>query len=345
MSIVEVAKLAGVSPATVSRVINAHPSVTPTTADAVRRAIADLRFRPARRRPPNPMRSPISARATSIAFVMFGASGTQRAPAFENLLRGVSMGAQKNGIELSFAYASDVSRVPSVVTDRKIEGLILHGAKPDPSVVARLQTLPTVWVMANRHRPLWGDQVMPDNTGVGDIAARYLTGRGHRNVAYLGVGTSWSMTIRSLSFQLVARDLGAQVQMFRAAEMQTSDYWSSDVHESAGVLARQVLEASPRPTGLFIGEDRLTPVIHHALIEAGVRIGPGHTELISCNNEPAHMMGLQPSPAEIDIRVEAIGLRAIEQLLWRMSLPTRPERVRVMVEPYLITPEDVNLVR
>jgi hypothetical protein len=55
-------------------------------------------------------------------------------------------------------------------------------------------------------------------------------------------------------------------------------------------------------------------------------------------------VGLQVTPATIDIRPESIGRLGVEQLLWRMRNPTVPERVRVMVEPVLIEPADTGRV-
>src|SRR4051812_46757967 len=53
MSVLEIAKRAGVSPATVSRVLNNHPSVRPETLQQVRKVLADLNYaRPAIRRGP-----------------------------------------------------------------------------------------------------------------------------------------------------------------------------------------------------------------------------------------------------------------------------------------------------
>jgi hypothetical protein len=68
-------------------------------------------------------------------------------------------------------------------------------------VQARLANLPTVWLMANREKPLWGDQVMPDNTAIGETAAQYLLRRGPRQLAYLGTRSgAWYLPIRSLAF-------------------------------------------------------------------------------------------------------------------------------------------------
>jgi DNA-binding LacI/PurR family transcriptional regulator len=102
-----------------------------------------------------------------------------------------------------------------------------------------------------------------------------------------------------------------------------------------------MLAADSVPTGLFIAEDRLLPAMDLALRARAARFGGDGRkfEIISCNNEQPHFVGLQDAPATIDIRPESIGRLGVEQLLWRMRNLGVPERVRVMVEPVLIEPE------
>jgi LacI family transcriptional regulator len=346
VSLQQVAQLAGVSTSTVSRVVNAHPAVAADTAASVRQAMLALSFTPAKRRRLNGRDGRAGGtnhRATAIAFLVFGTAGSKAAPAFERLLHGVSTAANDNDLDLMFSSVSDPAHLPARSLGREIGGILLHGERPAPAVAERLRPLPTVWLMANRQRPQWGDQVMPDNTVIGEIAAKYLLGRGHRRVAYLGAGGggAWSLGLRAFAFAQVARDAGADVHAFSAAE-RTPDYRRSDglaaVAESlVGQLARVT---APAPTGLFVAEDRLVSAIDRALGARGLRVGPGgDVEIISCNNEQPHLIGLHPRPATIDIRPDAIGRRGVEQLLWRMRNPGVPERVRHLVEPALIEPD------
>src|SRR5690349_15498536 len=213
MSISNVAQLAGVSTATVSRVLNERPNVAPSTVANVQRAIRELGVSSTRRnRTMRPLRLDGPKTAT-IAFMVLGTSGSRPAPAFENLLRGVSEQAARKDLSLLFSFISDPSQISQRITERRIHGLLLHGERPTPEVQARLQSLPTVWLMANPQRPAWGDQVMPDNAAIGAMAANYLLQRGHRRLAYLGTAGSWSLEIRSLAFAHTASEPGASVDV------------------------------------------------------------------------------------------------------------------------------------
>jgi LacI family transcriptional regulator len=346
VSIRQIAQLAGVSTSTVSRVINARPNVAPTTVASVRRVMGQLRVDLTPRRSAWKRSNP-PARTTNVAFLVFGTSGSHPAPAFEKLLRGVSGAASQRDVSLTFSFVSDPSELPPRISGRRVDGILLHGERPSPSVQARLEMLPTVWLMANRQQPLWGDQVMPDNTAIGELAAKYLLQRGHRHVAYLSSGWgSWSFEIRSLAFCLTMQDAGGRVELLEA-ESRGGDLWSSEGLTSAGeMLVERLLRLSPRPTALFVSEDKLLPVVDAALARRGIHCGPGaELDLISCNNERPHFSGLHTSPPTIDIRAESIGARGVEHLMWRLRNLDVPERIRTMVEPVLVVPGADELTR
>jgi LacI family transcriptional regulator len=342
VSIREIAQLAGVSTSTVSRVINARPNVAADTVASVRRVMGQLRIDVAPRRAAA-RRAGNVTRAANIAFLVFGTSGSHPAPAFEKLLRGVSAASSQRDLSLIFSFVSDPCELPPSICGRRVDGILLHGERPSATVQARLESLPTVWLMANRQRPLWGDQVMPDNTAIGEVAAKYLLQRGHKHVAYLSSGWgSWSFEIRSLAFCMTMQDAGGKVDLLEAGEARGADLWSSDGLTNAGeMLVERLTQLHPRPTALFVSEDKLLPVVDAALTRRGIHCGPGaELDLISCNNERPHFHGLHAAPPTIDIRTESIGRRGVEHLMWRLRNLDVPERIRSMVEPVLVVPAD-----
>jgi LacI family transcriptional regulator len=342
VSIREVAQLAGVSTSTVSRVINARPNVAAGTVASVKRAMGELSFAPSARRSGPKPRIGNGPRTATIAFLVFGTSGSKPAPAFEKLLRGVSGASSQSHLSLIFSFVSDPAELPPRISERRVDGILLHGERPSANVQAHLQSIPTVWLMANRQRPLWGDQVMPDNTAIGEVAARFLLDRGHKHVAFLSSGWgSWSFEIRSLAFCMTIQDAGGKVDLLEAAEARSADLWDSDGLMRAGeLLVARLVELNPQPTALFVSEDKLLPVVDAALARRGIRCGAGEKlELISCNNERPHFSRLQTPPPTIDIRAESIGRRGVEHLLWRLQNTDVPERIRTMVEPVLVVPD------
>ena len=342
MSISKVAKLAGVSSSTVSRVINNHPRVAPETAQSVRRAMQTLGYTPSDRRPGPKPSSRARSGVADIAFLVLGTSRNRATPAFQDLLRGVSMAASRHELNLIFHHVPDPNRLPPRVLDQRIDGMLLHGATPGEETRERLRRIPTVWLMGNLRRPDWGDQVLPDAYEIGELAARYLTGRGHQRLCYLNLDAGhWSLRMYGHAFTSAAQDLGVHVDRVEQPSDASGGYWHDFRPESVDTLVAQYMALSPRPTGIFAADDMQVAILQPALQKAGVEVGRG-IDIISCNNEQPYLVGLQPRPAEIDIRVESIGRRGVDQLLWRLEHPDVPERIITTIEPMVLTPDEIN---
>jgi LacI family transcriptional regulator len=339
-----VAKRAGVSTSTVSRVINEHPSVSASAVESVRRAMVELSFTPVVRSRSLRNNARLRLKTGEFAFIVFGTSGSQPTPAFQELLRGVSEQTSKHGIRLIFSFVTNPAHLPPGITKRDVDGLLLHGERPSEEVQARLQPLPTVWLMANPQRPTWGDQVMPDNLEIGALAANYLAQRGHNRVAYLGIQSSWSLELRSLAFAHCAHERNLNVKVLETREKRHNDLWNRDgLDEAALLLVERLRQMNPLPTGLFIAEDRLAAPLDAAIKNSGCFVsnnddGEGCVEIISCNNERSQFAGMKHPPATIDIRAATIGRLGVERLLWRIGHPHVLERIRTMVEPCLVEP-------
>ena len=141
MPISEVAKLAGVSSSTVSRVINNHPRSRPKPSPASAMPCNSLATpHPSRPGPKPSFRSP-PARPTS-PFLCSATSRNRATPAFEELLRGVSMAASQNDLNLIFTHVPDPEHLPSRVLGKQIDGLLLHGLAPGEEAKERLKKNP-----------------------------------------------------------------------------------------------------------------------------------------------------------------------------------------------------------
>ncbi|MGD0390764.1 MAG: LacI family DNA-binding transcriptional regulator [Tepidisphaeraceae bacterium] len=339
MSLSRVAAVAGVSASTVSRVLNEQHGVAPDTAETVRVAMRKISFTPPAHRRARKGPNGQSEQAKTIGFLVLGTSGEQTAPAFANLLRGVSIGARENNFDLFVSFVSNLEELPRRISEQRVGGLLLHGEQPSKAVEAQLRGLPTVWLMANRFPPRWGDQVMPDNSSIGRSAAEYLHQKGCKSAAYLSASApAWGLQVRELAFCQYLEDAGVRVQVLRAALESPQDFWQFD-GSAARSLAERFVKLQPRPQGLFVAEDRHAPAVYSALAEAGVTLGnDGEVHLVSCNNEMPYLSRLRPAPATLDIRAESIGRRGVEQLIWRLKNANVVERIRKMVEPVLIEP-------
>ena len=348
MSISKVAKLAGVSSSTVSRVINNHPRVAPETAQSVREAMQTLGYTPSETRPGPKPQSRSRRGNQEIAFFVLGTSRSRATPAFQDLLRGVSMAATSHNLNLIFHHVADPTRLAQRALEQ-LDGILLHGATPSGEVRERLRRLPTVWLMGNVRRPDWGDQVLPDGYQVGELAAKYLLDRGHQRLAFLNLDAGHrSLRLYGHAFGAAAQDAGAHVDRLEQPSQVSGEYWHDHSIEAVDRLVQRYLAISPRPTGIFVADDMQVAILQPALQKRGVQIGGsgggdgGGIDIISCNNEQPYLVGLSPKPAVIDIRVESIGRRGVEQLLWRLDHGDVPERIITAIEPMVVTAADIH---
>lgn len=333
-----VAKLAGVSTSTVSRVVNDDPRVAAATAEAVRRAMRQISFTPgARRGSARTMGSVRAPSAGSIAVLVFGSS-IPDCGLFERLLRGAGQGAAANDLEMLCTFMGDSIQLPPRLLQGKVDGLLLIGDEPHATLQPSLQGLACVWLVSDRRRPVWGDLVSPDHAQVAELAARYLIRQGHGHTALLTLDEgSGPANLRAASFDAACRSAGAKSTILQfPAEMGTKSCIPVVAVEA---LVTQLLNLKPMPTGLFIGQETLAPMIELELARRGVRVQVGgDVEMVAYTTQGAHSPILARS-AVVDVCPAAIGQRAVEQLLWRGRNQTVRDRMQLLIEPILREPE------
>ena len=341
MSISQVAKLAGVSHATVSRVINHRPGVSQDMTRKVRDAMKRLNYTPpAKRRGPRP-KSRSGVRTGNIALLFVGTDpALVVAPVAAGVLHAAEEALAERGFNMIVGQLSDADRLPPTVANGQVDGILMHGYPPSHKMVESLQRYPTVWMLSQRgQRGYWGDRVAPDNQAIGRVAAEYLVERAHKHVAFLHCNTThMGFDVRASSFVGWAQESGlttATIIKDSSSDQMAPDQQDSQQH--IDLLVEKLLALSPRPTGLFVPRDTLAVKVYRSLREQGVEPGRDMT-IISCDNNSI-LTGLNPKPATIDVRPEVIGARAVDQLIWRMENPFTPVRSICLVEPRLILPE------
>lgn len=339
MSIVEVAKLAGCSHTTVSRVINQKPGVSAEVASRVQAAMRKLSYiPPVKRRGPQP-KSQRSVRTGNVAVLMIGTEATPLvAPVSAAAIHAVEDSLAGLGYSMTLSQIRDESRLPSVVTRGDVDGLILHGNPPTAELADRLKRFPAVWMMSPRGKSgYWGDRVAPDNAAIGQFAAEYLIDRGHQRIAFLYVDvTHLGFAGRAEAFSHVAQEAGVACDMIRDDGGKTF-YKPGDFRaqrELIDILIDRFVALPDRPTGLFIPRGRATLMVFEALRSRGIEPGKGVT-VIACDNDPT-LAGLSPQIATIDVRPDRVGKQAVDQLMSRIEKPEIYARATILIEPTLV---------
>jgi DNA-binding LacI/PurR family transcriptional regulator len=342
MSIVQVAKTAGVSLATVSRVINKHGCVSDESIHKVSQAIKLLNYNiPDRRRGPK-TRAHQGIRTENIAVLLIGMdTRLAHAPVMANVIHGISDKLAANKLNMTLAHVNCANHLPPSVLEGRVDGILMEGVFPSAEILAKICDIPKVWFMTQNANPKFGidvDEVCPDEDRIGFLAADYLTGLGFDSLAFLNSEPAHvSFSARRRAFMFYCNVSNVKAELVEPENIVTSQIRSIDSDIRAiEQLAERFLKLSPRPCGIFVPSDMQAATLYQMLSSRGIKLGKD-VIIVSCNNEMVVLAGLDPKPASIDIGAEIIGKKAVEQLIWRIKNPDEP-RIKILVEPRLERP-------
>jgi LacI family transcriptional regulator len=336
MSLSQVAKVAGVSPATVSRVLNRGTSVSRETTQKVRQAIKSVGYRPA---PPAERRGPkarmhLPLRHNAIAFLWTAGRIPAQTLTGIGLLEGASTALRKHRVSVVVDYLDDPADLPPLIASEKLDGLLLHGPEPDAALVARLRRFPIVWLLSPGSR-VWGDRVQPDHRLVGRQAFDFLAAKS-KSLSCI----TYKPGQAGYEFYSERADAFAQLARLRQVPLTTLGADIDPPRDDAGrfkaaeTLVTEFSKLSPRPDGLFVANE-LGSYVHDQLRQR--RIRPMRDVTLICGDKEHCPQHLDPVPVKVEVHSQSIGRLAAELLLWRLTNPSAPF-VTQLVQPALIVP-------
>ena len=262
----EVAVLAGVSRATVSRVINDSPRVSPEAREAVQAAVAELRYVPNRM-----ARSLVTRRTDTIALVL-NEPNTQvfSDPFFASIVRGLSATLADTDLNLVLLTARDEreqEKVGRYARQGHVDGVILmsvHSDDPLPDILA-VAGVPLVLC----GRPFDGREVAyvdADNSGGAVVATEHLLGTGRRRIATVtGPLDMIAGVDRYAGWRQALTAAGVEPDPDLVAE--------GDFTEAGGRRAmEELLARAPDLDGVFVASDPMAAGALRALRAAGRRV-------------------------------------------------------------------------
>ncbi len=180
VTIAEVAAAAGVSRATVSRVMNGRSTVDPTIAARVQEAAIELNYRPS-----NVARSLSLGRTTTVALVVPDLGN----PVFQRVLEGVTSAAAEDGYRVLVANtAEDPGQEAAIARDarRRCDALILMAPRmPDAALATLLPDVEPAVVINRELTSAVTPTLVVDYADAMEQVLEHLVGLGHRGVAYV----------------------------------------------------------------------------------------------------------------------------------------------------------------
>jgi LacI family transcriptional regulator len=245
-----VARVAGVSVATVSRVINGDPRVSAGRAAGVHDAVDMLGYR--RDLTASNLRR-ADRLSASIGLIFEDVAN----PFFSAVYRSVEQFAAARGV-LAFAGSTDEDpkierELVNAFCARRVDGLVIAPVERDHSYLLREREDGLALVYVDRPPELFGaDVVLIDNVGAARKAVDHLVAAGHRRIGFLGERQQiWTARERLAGFvDALARNGLPKDPALMRVELGDSD--------SAAAAAKELLEAPDPPTALFAGQNLIT---------------------------------------------------------------------------------------
>ena len=271
-TIKDVAALAGVSAATVSRALDDRPEISSETKERVRSACAQLGY------VPNAAARGLAGHAThTIGLVLPDISN----PYFSGMATAIEETAAAHGCRVFLSNSlrkedRELRAIENLVA-RQVDGILVNPVSPESQLRHRevLGGLPCVYLGANHDES--PSYVMADNETGAYAAARYLIRLGHRDILFLGGRTtSRTREHRICGFRRALAEAGLEGRELPAPPNVTlMRQWS---YETALELLK-----GPLPDAIFAYSDMTALKVLEAAEERGVRI-PEDLSMVGYDN-------------------------------------------------------------
>lgn len=269
----DVARAAGVSQKTVSRVINGDPHVRPEVRDRVRQAAATLGYRPNRA-----ARQLVSGRSRTIGVLSVGS--TDFGPA--SIMVGIERAIREAGYAMS--VVNTLEGDPESITGSLLD-LVEQGvdgiAVNEPVGVftldaAQVGDLPLLSLSGRYGISTNELMVDADQSGGGRAATEHLLSLGHRTVHHVAGPSGWrSAGLRADGWRDTLERAGAPVPQALHGD------WSAP----SGYAVGQRLAADPDVTAVFVANDHMAIGVLRAFADAG-RDVPGDVSVVGFDDIP-----------------------------------------------------------
>jgi DNA-binding LacI/PurR family transcriptional regulator len=344
MSIGSVAKAAGVSTATVSRVLNNFPHVRAETVRRVREAVEALNYSPLRTRRDAGNDGGLArgrpGRTGNIAVITLGqAREWLQLPVMAAVVAGIRSAVSDRGYRLILDELLDPTKPHRLIDRREIDGAVvfvtggLPSGKCQKALAQLSQRVPIVWAMGEEYGNYEVDHVTCDNIHIGQIAFDYLREKECAEIALLSLYPTWFfMRLRAQSFLNAAYNSHQPATAYIVSEdpMVIDSYGKRVVAaKTAEELVAKIAAAPNKPIGLFTLNDLTTAMLTPVFSRNGLR-PEQDIKIISCDKEESRLAALHPRPATIDIHPDEVGRLAVERLIYRMRNPAEtPLIIRV----------------
>lgn len=324
VTIVDVARHAGVSTAAASKVLRNAYGVSDSMRERVRGAMEELGYRP--HRPARGMRG----RTYTVGMVVSDIEN----PFFNLLSDGARSVLTKSGYELLIAPAgyssADQLEAMDALIDHQMDGLILVAPLITGDEIERIAQLVPVVAVGQHSGSAMHDTVAGDDQLGAALVVDHLVALGHERIAFVTNHREPLDPFRPENVRLDGFRKAMKRHGLARSAVVVDGSWSMD----GGREAARVIEAlDPRPTAVHAGADVVAFGMLSAWWDDGLTV-PADFSLVGYDNSRTSSIG-PISMTTVDQSGDRMGARAGELLLERIA--GRVEAVHELLEPRLVT--------
>ena len=306
----DVANLAGVSPKTVSNVINGVVPVRPETRARVEAALAELDYVPNLS-----ARGLRNGRSGNIALALPDLSTAYSA----ELLRWFVELAHERGLAIQLEQTGyDPHREVELVSRARthlVDGLVLNPTQLAMSVIADATELPPTVVIGEVEPPPGIDQVHVDSLAAARDMTTYLLATGHRRIAVVGGSGASFRSATSVLRERGHEEALAAAGLRRDPALSVAMDWTTAA--AAGEFAAFLDRTEEPPDAVFCFTDSMALGVLHVLAERGIRV-PADVSVVGFDGVAESAYAI-PALTTIGFSKRAIAAAALDALERRIA--------------------------
>lgn len=328
----EIAKRAGVSTSTVSRVLNHVDGISDELRDHVLRVAAELGYH-------NPA---MSSKLEQLQLLTISFAERTTLHTFHtSILDGVAAECRRSGIQLSYSVieqsAADRVAILAQVRERPGTSILLMSVDDRALIEGLLARKVPLALINAEQRDLPIDTFLPNNFTSGLLATRYLIEHGHRRILHVNEPASRrraTLQQRLNGYRAALEEAGIP---YDPALVLESPLRVDDAHQA--IRARLAGQRSTF-SAAFCANDASAIGVMRALQEAGIQV-PAEISIIGYDDVPAASF-LTPALTTCHIDCEEMGQLAVQRMIYRALNPDAAP-IRVEIASRLVVRQSVAM--
>ncbi|USB33668.1 LacI family DNA-binding transcriptional regulator [Paenibacillus sp. YPG26] len=308
VTIKDVAKKAGVSPSTVSRVLSNHPRISTQTSTKVKEIMEQLGYHP------NIMAKSLVSKTTESICIILPKPAEELFSNlfFMELIRGIVTQANRSGYDVLLSSGAnekeEVEAVARLLKGRRVDGAILLYSRNDDPVIEFLHENKYPFVIVGRSNDHPDAlSVDTDNVQAAYDATKHLISMGHERIGFVSGPPNLTVSQdRMKGYQKALVDAGL--------EMRPEWIVEGEFLQDSGYRAMSFIMSLPnRPTALVVVDDMVSFGVLRGLHELNFKV-PDDICLVSFNNITLSELSTPPI-SSIDIGIYHLGYTASQMLI------------------------------